>query len=312
MKLISFNCLHSFTILFLINLAHQMSKSSKRTKKNNPTYFISIISISLILFVLGIIATFFVQSAKLSQSIKENLTIQLVLKENVSESDRLQLSKQLENRDFAKSVEIVNKEDAAELMKEELGEDFINTIGYNPLPDAVLLKLNAPYSNKDSVAWIMDDIRKNNLVSSINYDAQLLEEINNISTKVLIGLLAFLVLLILVSYIIIDNTIKLAMFSKRFIIRSMQLVGATRWFITKPFILRGLLNGIISTVLASLLLMLTVFLFEKYVIPINVFANILDFILIFGALIILGVLISLISTSFAVRKYLRMKLDDLY
>lgn len=289
-----------------------MSKSSKRTKKNNPTYFISIISISLILFLLGIIAVFFVQSAKLSQSIKENLNIQLVLKENVSESDQLQLSKQLEARAFAKSVEIIKKEAAAELMKEELGEDFINTIGYNPLPDAILLKLNAAYSNKDSVAKILDEVRQNKLINNINYDAQLLDNINNISSKVLLGLLAFLALLIIISYIIIDNTIKLAMFSKRFIIRSMQLVGATRWFITKPFILRGIFNGILSAVLASLLLMLGIFLFEKYVIPINVFDNILDFILIFGALIILGLLISLISTAFAVRKYLRMKLDDLY
>ena len=288
------------------------SNSNKRPKKSNPTYITSIISISLILFVLGLIGVFFIQSAKLSQSVKENLSVQLVLKENMNESNKLQYAKQLENAIYVKSVEQVSKEAAAELMKEELGEDFIETIGYNPLPDAIILHLNADYSNTDSLEWIKTEILQSKNIIAVNYDEQLMRDVANISNKVLIGLLIFLTILILISYIIIDNTIKLAMFSKRFIIRSMQLVGATPWFITKPFISRAVFNGILSAVIASLMLVLSVYLFENYLVNLSVFDTYIDFIIIFGGLISLGIIISLISTYFAVKKYLQMKLDDLY
>ncbi len=284
----------------------------KRAKKSNPTYLSSIVSISLILFVLGLIGTFFIQSAKLTQSVKENLAIQLVLKESLNESDRFQYAKQLEAAIYVKDVEQVSKEAAAELMKEDLGEDFIETIGYNPLPDAIILHLNAAYSNADSLEWIKTAIMQSKNVIAVNYDEQLLGNITNISSKVLIGLLAFLGVLLFISFIIIDNTIKLAMFSKRFIIRSMQLVGAKRWFITKPFVFRAVFNGVLSAVMASLLLLLGVYFFEKYIIELSVFENYMDFIIIFGGLVVVGVVISLISTYFAVRKYLEMKLDDLY
>ena len=284
----------------------------KRAKKSNPTYLSSIVSISLILFVLGLIGTFFIHSAKLTQSVKENLAIQLVLKESLNESDRFQYAKQLEAAIYVKDVEQVSKEAAAELMKEDLGEDFIETIGYNPLPDAIILHLNAAYSNADSLEWIKTAIMQSKNVIAVNYDEQLLGNITNISSKVLIGLLAFLGVLLFISFIIIDNTIKLAMFSKRFIIRSMQLVGAKRWFITKPFVFRAVFNGVLSAVMASLLLLLGVYFFEKYIIELSVFENYMDFIIIFGGLVVVGVVISLISTYFAVRKYLEMKLDDLY
>lgn len=290
-----------------------MSNTSiKRPKKSSPTYITSIISISLILFILGLIGVFFIQSAKLSQSVKENLTVQLILKENLNESDQLQYAKQLENAIYVKSLEQVSKDAAAELMKEELGEDFIETIGYNPLPDAINIHLNADYSNLDSLEWIKTEILQSKNVIAVNYDEQLMKNVANVSNKVLLGLLIFLALLILISYIIIDNTIKLAMFSQRFLIRSMQLVGAKPWFITKPFILRAVFNGILSAVIASLMLVLSVYLFEKYLVNLSVFETYLDFIIIFGGLITLGIIISLISTFFAVQKYLTMKLDDLY
>jgi cell division transport system permease protein len=272
----------------------------------------SIVSISLILLVLGLIGTFFIQSTRLTQSVKENMAVQLVLMESLNESDRLQYAKQLGAEVFVKDLEQVSKKAAAELMIEDLGEDFISTIGYNPLPDAIILHLNAAYSNNDSLAWIKDEILATKNVSAVNYDENLTENITKFSANVLIGMLIFLALLILVSFIIIDNTIRLAMFSQRFTIRSMQLVGAKKWFITKPFVLRAIFNGFLSAMLASLLLLLGVYLFEKYVINLNVFSNYLDFAMIGASLIIVGVVISLISTYFVVRKYLRMKLDDLY
>ena len=122
----------------------------------------------------------------------------------------------------------------------------------------------------------------------------------------------FLGLLVLISFIIIDNTIKLAMFSQRFIIRSMQLVGAKRWFITKPFVFRAIFNGVLSAIIASLALLVNMYLLEKYLIDLNIFSHYLDFLMVAGVLLLLGIVISLLSTFFAVRKYLRMKLDDLY
>ncbi len=288
------------------------SPQQKRPKKSSPTYFSSILSISLILFVLGVIGTFFVQSSRLTQTLKENMAIQLVLQESVNESDRLQLSKQLEAEVFVKDVEVIDKEEAAALMKEDLGEDFLETIGYNPLPDAIVLHVNAVYSNPDSLAWITEKILSNQLVVAVNYDENLSKNITQFSSKVLVGMLIFLVLLVLISFIIIDNTIKLAMFSQRFIIRSMQLVGAKRWFITKPFVFRAIFNGVLSAVIASLALLVNMYLLEKYLIDLNIFSHYLDFLMVAGVLLLLGIVISLLSTFFAVRKYLRMKLDDLY
>ena len=288
------------------------SPQQKRPKKSSPTYFSSILSISLILFVLGVIGTFFVQSSRLTQTLKENMAIQLVLQESVNESDRLQLSKQLEAEVFVKDVEVIDKEEAAALMKEDLGEDFLETIGYNPLPDAIVLHVNAVYSNPDSLAWITEKILSNQLVVAVNYDENLSKNITQFSSKVLIGMLIFLGLLVLISFIIIDNTIKLAMFSQRFIIRSMQLVGAKRWFITKPFVFRAIFNGVLSAVIASLALLVNMYLLEKYLIDLNIFSHYLDFLMVAGVLLLLGIVISLLSTFFAVRKYLRMKLDDLY
>lgn len=288
------------------------SPQQKRPKKSSPTYFSSILSISLILFVLGVIGTFFVQSSRLTQTLKENMAIQLVLQESVNESDRLQLSKQLEAEVFVKDVEVIDKEAAAALMKEDLGEDFLETIGYNPLPDAIVLHVNAVYSNPDSLAWITENILSNQLVVAVNYDENLSKNITQFSSKVLVGMLIFLGLLVLISFIIIDNTIKLAMFSQRFIIRSMQLVGAKRWFITKPFVFRAIFNGVLSAVIASLALLVNMYLLEKYLIDLNIFSHYLDFLMVAGVLLLLGIVISLLSTFFAVRKYLRMKLDDLY
>lgn len=288
------------------------SPQQKRPKKSSPTYFSSILSISLILFVLGVIGTFFVQSSRLTQTLKENMAIQLVLQESVNESDRLQLSKQLEAEVFVKDVEVIDKEEAAALMKEDLGEDFLETIGYNPLPDAIVLHVNAVYSNPDSLAWITEKILSNQLVVAVNYDENLSKNITQFSSKVLVGMLIFLGLLVLISFIIIDNTIKLAMFSQRFIIRSMQLVGAKRWFITKPFVFRAIFNGVLSAVIASLALLVNMYLLEKYLIDLNIFSHYLDFLIVAGVLLLLGIVISLLSTFFAVRKYLRMKLDDLY
>ena len=288
------------------------SPQQKRPKKSSPTYFSSILSISLILFVLGVIGTFFVQSSRLTQTLKENMAIQLVLQESVNESDRLQLSKQLEAEVFVKDVEVIDKEAAAALMKEDLGEDFLETIGYNPLPDAIVLHVNAVYSNPDSLAWITEKILSNQLVVAVNYDENLSKNITQFSSKVLVGMLIFLGLLVLISFIIIDNTIKLAMFSQRFIIRSMQLVGAKRWFITKPFVFRAIFNGVLSAVIASLALLVNMYLLEKYLIDLNIFSHYLDFLIVAGVLLLLGIVISLLSTFFAVRKYLRMKLDDLY
>ena len=288
------------------------SPQQKRPKKSSPTYFSSILSISLILFVLGVIGTFFVQSSRLTQTLKENMAIQLVLQESVNESDHLQLSKQLEAEVFVKDVEVIDKEEAAALMKEDLGEDFLETIGYNPLPDAIVLHVNAVYSNPDSLAWITEKILSNQLVVAVNYDENLSKNITQFSSKVLVGMLIFLGLLVLISFIIIDNTIKLAMFSQRFIIRSMQLVGAKRWFITKPFVFRAIFNGVLSAVIASLVLLVNMYLLEKYLIDLNIFSHYLDFLMVAGVLLLLGIVISLLSTFFAVRKYLRMKLDDLY
>ncbi|MCB0510828.1 MAG: permease-like cell division protein FtsX, partial [Bacteroidetes bacterium] len=189
------------------------STQQKRVKKSNPSYISSIISVSLILFVLGIIASFFLQSAKLSQSVKENIALQLVLEDKLNESDIFQFSEQLKTNPYVKESEIFTKEDAALMMKEDLGEDFVQTIGYNPLPNAIILHLNAAYSVPDSLLWIKEDLLASGNVQAVNYDELLLSNISAFTSKFLLALLVFLAILLVISFIIIDSTIKLAMFS---------------------------------------------------------------------------------------------------
>jgi cell division transport system permease protein len=288
------------------------TQQGKSVKKSRPNYITSIISVSLVLFIVGVLMIFYLQSNYLITSLKENVQLQLELKDNINEADIFQYRKLLESAPYTKSVEFISKEEAARQMQRELGENFIELLGFNPLFSSLNVNLKAAYSNVDSIAWIQEDILKSNNVKDIIYDISLVEAIDNNAKKFAVAILAVFVVFLLIALFLIDSTIKLVMYSNRFLIRSMKLVGATHWFIIKPFVLRGIFNGFISGALAVLALIWLLIYAENKLYISSLFENWIDLTLIAISILLLGMLISWISTHRAVLKYLNSKLENLY
>lgn len=287
-------------------------QKGKSIKKSSPNYITSIVSVALVLVILGFLGLFFLQSTYISKSFKENITLQLELKDNIKESDIFQYRKILEAEKFVKNVSYISKEDAAKNMENELGENFIEILGFNPLFASLNIGLHAEYAQPDSLVWIKEKIIASNNVKDIIYDDVLVDAINKNTRTLTLIILGVSILIFVIALILIDSTIRLAMFSNRFLIRSMQLVGATRWFIIKPFILKGILNGLVSGILAALTLVGLIFYTETKFPEIVIIQHQLDFIIVLASMIVLGVLISWLSTHRAVLKYLNVKLDNLY
>lgn len=287
-------------------------REEKSTRKAKPNYITAIISITLVLLNLGILAVALLLSKDLPNSVKENLEFQIELRDEMSSSEITEFTKKIESQPYAKSVDFVSKEDASVIMQEELGEDFKGLLGYNPLYASLNLKIKSEFLQTDKIVEIEEELKKSGFVKGINYDSELLEIINNYAGKVIIPLIGFAVLLFIIALFLIDSTIRLSMYSKRFLVRSMKLVGATEWFISKPFIKSGVIIGAISGILASVILISMVFPLTTYFLNISMLDNIFSYIAIVFFLIILGVLISILSTKRAVNKYLKLKLNDLY
>jgi len=285
-------------------------KYSKRRLKNS--YITTVVSITLVLFMLGMLGLIILHTKKLSDYVKENIGFSIIMKENVKEAGIIQLQKTLDASDYVKSTEYITKEKAAEELTKDLGEDFIDFLGYNPLLPSIDLRLKAEYANIDSLTIIEKDLLVNKNVKEVFYQKSLVHLINKNLKKISIIILGFSILLLIIAIALINNTIRLSVYSKRFLIKSMQLVGATQAFIRRPFILEGILHGIMGAFIAILLLVGILYFSQK---EIPELINLQDadlFISIFGFVILLGIIISWISTFFAVKKYLNLKADSLY
>ena len=285
-------------------------KYSKRRLKSS--YITTVVSITLVLFMLGMLGLIILHAKKLSDYVKENIGFSIIMKENVKEAGIIQLQKTLDASDYVKSTEYITKEKAAEELTKDLGEDFIDFLGYNPLLPSIDLRLKAEYANIDSLDIIEKDLLANKNVKEVFYQKSLVHLINKNLKKISIIILGFSILLLIIAIALINNTIRLSVYSKRFLIKSMQLVGATQAFIRIPFILKGILHGIMGAFIAILLLVGILY-FSQQEIPELVNLQDADlFISIFGFVILLGIIISWISTFFAVKKYLNLKADSLY
>ena len=287
-------------------------REEKSVRKSKPNYITAVISITLVLLNLGILAVVLLLSKDLPNSVKENLEFQIELRNDMSSNEIIAFTKQVESEAYTKSVEFVSKEDAAIIMQKELGEDFSSLLGYNPLYASLNLRINANFLKNNEIIKIKEDLIKSGAVRSINYDSELLTIINNYAGKIIFPLIGFSILLFIIALFLIDSTIRLSMYSKRFLVRSMKLVGATEWFISKPFIKSGVFIGAVSGVLASVILIAMVFPLTNYFLNISMLDNIMSYIAIVTLLIILGILISILSTKRAVNKYLKLNLNDLY
>lgn len=291
-------------------MARQEQKYYNR--RIRTSYFSTVVSITLVLFMMGLLGLILLHAKKLSDYAKENIGFSIMIKEGTKETDILAFQKRLNSEPFVKSTEYIPKEKAAIELKKELGEDFIGFLGYNPLLPTIDLRLKADYASMEEVAKIERQLLAAPEVKEIFYQKSLVELVNQNIRRISFVVLGFSLLLLLISIALINNTIRLSVYSKRFVIRTMQLVGATRSFITRPFVRNGLVNGFISALVAiGMLAGLMYFVFGEVPELIDLVDPILYGVLI-AVLLILGLLISWLSTWLAVRKYLRMRTDDLY
>jgi len=291
-----------------------MSKKDSRTysRRIRSSYITSIISISLVLLLLGIVGLLVINGRNIKKQVMESIGFNVILKENVKEADIYQLQKILDARDYILSTEYITKEEAALETEQMLGEDFIRFLGYNPLPPSIRVRLHQPWANPDSVMMIEQDLVKYNSIEEVYYKKSLLYAINENIRQITLVILGFSILLTLISVTLINNTIRLSIYSKRFIINTMQLIGATQRIIRRPFLYRGAASGFTGSLIALVLLFGLVFLLqEEFEGVISIRDYDMMAILALGV-ILMGVVINWVSTFFAVNKYLNIKTDKLY
>ena len=276
------------------------------------SYVTLVISVSLVLFLLGILGLLIINAKELSDYFKESLSFSVMLDDNAKEADIRMLQKDLDAKPYVKSTEYISKNEAAAKMKEELGEDFIDFLGDNPLPPSIDVYLYAGYTVPDSVAKIEKYVQEYPFVKEVYYQESLLFLINENVKKISLFLLVISSFLFLIAITIINNTIRMSIYSKRFLIRTMQLIGATRAFIRRPFLIQSAFHGLIAALVAMCLMMGMLYLIEKEFFLLFTFKSTNLLVLLGIALIITGVLINIISTFFSVNRYLSISEDQLY
>lgn len=288
----------------------QISKAAARRGK--PSYIMSIIGVTLVLFLLGIVGWIMINGNKLGDYFRENIEVKAFLKGDVNTQDSLTLLQAIAARPYVKSYEFVNKEEARKKYLFEENEDPNTVLDFNPLPNAIYFRVNKQYVDVDSLEVIRQDLLQNPFLSDVQYPKATVNTLNQNFQKVGIGLLVIAIVIAVSVIFLIDNTIRLAMFSNRFLIKTMQMVGATRWFIAKPLNIRAIINGAISALIAIVLVYILISTAQRYWPDLAVLQDNRSMILLFLALFILGISITLFSTYRSVLKYLRMKLDELY
>ncbi|MCO5231562.1 MAG: permease-like cell division protein FtsX [Chitinophagales bacterium] len=285
----------------------------KSPSKAKPTFRYAIISVTLILFLVGSLFTLFFGVNKILAEIKESIEIEVELNQGISPAGIDSIRQELNAKTFINTIQFYSKEEAIKSFEKELNQNIVEIAGFNPLYDAYLITLKNEYSVQDSLKNIQQEIQQISGVKSVNYSNIVIDLVNANMKKVsTVGIITIIILL-LIAYSLIDSTIRLMMFSQRFIIRSMQLIGATKGFIIKPFILKGLYAGIISGILAVALIFGGGYLIQEKLHSFQLQQADYIYLSIAGLILIaIGIVICLISTWLSVNKYLSTKLDELY
>lgn len=280
--------------------------------KKAPSYIYSIIGISLVLFLLGTIGWLVINGQALSHFFKEQIELQVIFHDNTRLKNVSKFETILQKQPFTRSAEVVTKEEAAKEFAKEWGEDFTELLDFNPLYTSINLKLYSNYVNEDSIAKIKQFLLQSNIVREVNYQNVIIDKMNSTFKKVGLVLGGIALILFIAVIVVIDNTVRLAMYSNRKLIKTMQLVGAERWFIARPFDTSAFISGLVSGIIAvTALLGLRYFSYNQ----LPELYSLSDPYLFMGLLagvIIIGILISVISTHRSVIKYLKTKLEDLY
>ena len=290
-------------------MAASPEKMARRSLRSS--YITTIISIFLVLFMLGLVGMLLLKANDIANHVKENLGFTVWMKKEVKEVDIVKLQKTLDASDYVKGTKHVSAEEALKLLQEDLGEEFI-LLDENPLYESIEVRLKAAYAHPDSLTWILEDIGRNTMVMDVDYQPDLIETMNRNVGRISMIVLGFCAVLLFIAIVLINNSIRLTIYSKRFLIRTMQLVGASHGFIRRPFVWRGIRHGVYAAFIAIAVLAGVLYGLNRELPEIfelkdrNLIASL------FGLVMGLGIFISWISTFFAVRKYLRMRPDRLY
>ena len=291
-----------------------MSERKTSNRRVAGSYAMSLVSIMLVLFLLGAFAIFMMHARKLSNHVKENIGFEIVMNSDVKEANILRLQKELDAMPAIKSTEYITKDEAISRLSEDLGEDFLEWLGpeENPLLPSVDVRFHAAYANSDSIAKVETLILDNPDVKEVYYQKSLVDLINKNLRKIAIVLMVVSLALLLIAIALIRNTIRLSIYSKRFLVRSMQLVGATESFIRRPFLKQGVSQGFFGGLLADLLLVGILYWVSKRVPDLTLVQDTAVIVCILVGIIILGVLLAWFSTRAALDKFLKADLDKLY
>jgi cell division transport system permease protein len=286
-------------------------------KKKPPISFFTarltcIISVALALFLAGLVLVTLLMGSELSSFVKENLTFSIVLQDNIAQDDLLALQQNLDKQPYIKSTIHISQQQALDELVRELGENPENFLGYNPLHASIEVNLHARYTHPDSLARIEKDIKNFSTVSDLLYRRDMMETVHAHITRLGLILSAFAIILLAISFALVNNTIRLVIYSKRFLIHTMKLVGATGAFIRRPFLWYNIVNGALAACLALLLLFSAFYYMQSQW---DGFVEIFDrqlLALIAAVILTLGILLSALATLFAVNRYLRMNIDKMF
>ena len=281
-------------------------------RKLRSSYFTTTISIALVLFLLGMIGLLILNASRVSAYVKENLCITVTFNPDAREAEVRQIEKQLLSMPQVKSVKYIDKEEAARQWEEALGENFMETLNENPLLPSMEVKLYADYADASGMSVVADQMKGYKPVRHVHFEQDVVTLIHDNIKKITFVLLCFSALMLLVAVTLIGNTVRLMVYSKRFLIRTMQLVGATGGFIRRPFVRASIIQGLVGGLLANGLIAAIIFFSARELPGVVGFSNIYTIAILFGLVFGAGVLMTLTSTIVSVNKYLNLRTADLY
>ena len=290
------------------------SENSTTKRRLRGSYLISLMSIMLVLFVLSLFSSLMLFANRISDYIKENIGFEVVMKKGVKEKDIIDFQHVLDKKEYVKSTEYISKEEATRRLSEDLGKDILEWLGNveNPLLPSIDVRFKSEYANNDSIAKIEQWVLKNKNVKEVYFQKSLIHSIDKNVNKIAALLLLIGFVLLIMAVTLISHTVRLSVYSKRFVVRSMQLVGATEGFIIKPFMKYFVIQGVIGSILSLVLLTLFLVATLKNVPELAVLINFGNVAIIYVSVLVLGVLLTTLSTYFSMRKYLTADIDELY
>jgi len=291
-----------------------MSTSFERYQKRRliSSYFSVVISISLVLFLLGLLGLLVLNTKKVADHFKEQIALTVYLKDNAKDVEIEQLKKSLAMAEYTKTSVFVSKEEAAEEQSKEIGEDFMDFLGYNPLQNSIDVHMKADYVDSEQIDKIASDITAKNFVDEVIYDKPLIALLNDNVKKISFWILVISGLFTFIAVLLINSSIRLAVYSKRFIIKTMQMVGATKSFIRRPFIWQSVKLGIIGAVLALIGMGIVLYYLNKSFPELELLRDSTLLIALFLGVFLMGIFITWLSTFFATSRFLNLKTDELY